>query len=369
MAHLAITSAWVPSPRAGMLRFPVAISHVQNGSFPACGDASPLGMDAKRLGEFLPRVRGCFHEGWQRVKRQQVPSPRAGMLRSAKAKATCMGGSFPACGDASLCPKRTGADPEFLPRVRGCFKYGAQIAVVSGVPSPRAGMLPKLRHQFGQVERSFPACGDASVGGRSVVMPAAFLPRVRGCFRLHSQEDQQHSVPSPRAGMLLSQAARKTALKSSFPACGDASAGAVTARVGHMFLPRVRGCFWRVRRLSRFRVVPSPRAGMLPPCPPALIACMRSFPACGDASECHHPRQVLCAFLPRVRGCFHQRCRCHCGGRVPSPRAGMLLCGDRAAPARCRSFPACGDASCVPHGEEVAAMFLPRVRGCFPTPA
>ena len=192
---------------------------------------------------------------------------------------------------------------------------------------------------------SFPACGDASSPSARYSPAPVFLPRVRGCFYRADGRCGAQAVPSPRAGMLPLCRLVPACASCSFPACGDASRRLEPGPEGKRFLPRVRGCFGLASAKSWRCRVPSPRAGMLQERAVDMGKAACSFPACGDASCCWRCARQLARFLPRVRGCFGGSPTAYPSRGVPSPRAGMLRVRWGLPIAAPSSFPACGDAS------------------------
>ena len=147
--------------------------------------------------------------------------------------------------------------------------------------------------------------------------------------------------------------------------CGDVSGNLEGDKNVTWFSPRMRGCFQDRRRSEqRFHVLPA-YAGMF-----LELSCFFSFGicsprVCGDVSLTGAHEDTAAVFSPRMRGCF-----CY-------PSTGQVL--RRVLPAYAGMFPdrqtrdhpgggsprVCGDVSRKLVGFSGQNRFSPRMRGCF----
>ena len=127
---------------------------------------------------------------------------------------------------------------------------------------------------------------------------------MRGCFRVATAHRTLNHVLPAYAGMFLVGRARVFFCFSSPRVCGDVSLIFPLIFLNPSFSPRMRGCFWYETSESLTPMVLPAYAGMFP----AILRGIRTLPGsprvCGDVSLTGAHEDTAAVFSPRMRGCF-----------------------------------------------------------------
>ena len=154
-------------------------------------------------------------------------------------------------------------------------------------------------------------------------------------------------------------------LLSSPRVCGDVSGNLEGDKNVTWFSPRMRGCFQDRRRSEqRFHVLPA-YAGMF-----LELSCFFSFGicsprVCGDVSLTGAHEDTAAVFSPRMRGCFCYPSTGQVLRRVLPAYAGMFLAQSCRILWATSSPRVCGDVSMCILRWDPPDEFSPRMRGCF----
>ena len=188
---------------------------------------------------------------------------------------------------------------------------------------------------------------------------------MRGCFRVATAHRTLNHVLPAYAGMFLVRNFGILNADGSPRVCGDVSGNLEGDKNVTWFSPRMRGCFQDRRRSEqRFHVLPA-YAGMF-----LELSCFFSFGicsprVCGDVSLTGAHEDTAAVFSPRMRGCFWRNRAGFFGQPVLPAYAGMFPCASSVGILQTSSPRVCGDVSRSPNSGSPRRRFSPRMRGCF----
>ena len=188
---------------------------------------------------------------------------------------------------------------------------------------------------------------------------------MRGCFLDLSPYIPKSLVLPAYAGMFLVRNFGILNADGSPRVCGDVSGNLEGDKNVTWFSPRMRGCFQDRRRSEqRFHVLPA-YAGMF-----LELSCFFSFGicsprVCGDVSLTGAHEDTAAVFSPRMRGCFCYPSTGQVLRRVLPAYAGMFLAQSCRILWATSSPRVCGDVSRKLVGFSGQNRFSPRMRGCF----
>ena len=172
----------------------------------------------------------------------------------------------------------------FSPRMRGCFPEVSNRKRKKPVLPAYAGMFPWFVVASVMTTCSPRVCGDVSSLSSSWTENEEFSPRMRGCFRSKTDRGICVEVLPAYAGMFLPSVMSAIISARSPRVCGDVSETIISINIGHVFSPRMRGCFRHIPRNARGIEVLPAYAGMFPGASESLSQDSRSPRVCGDVS-------------------------------------------------------------------------------------